>query len=92
MTSCNMFPHTREGVMSELERTREEMRGFREHWEALERAVAVNRRSGWRMRRLDLEVRVIVAVGDGAEVDDDSVGERGVNGPRMLMVSPNGTR
>jgi hypothetical protein len=44
------------------------------------------------MRRLDLDVRVIVAVGEGAEVEDVGVRGRGVKDPMMLMVSPNGTR
>jgi hypothetical protein len=54
-----MFPQSRAGVVSFDERTRLERRGFRRHWEALDRAVAVKRRSGWRMRRLCLEVMVM---------------------------------
>jgi hypothetical protein len=51
-----MLPQTRAGVVSLDEWTSEERSGLRLHWEALDRAVAVSRMSGWRMRRLDWEV------------------------------------
>jgi len=55
-------------VTSLVERTSEESKGLRLHCGALERAVAVRRISGWRMRRLDWEVRDIDrSAGDGVE-------------------------
>lgn len=86
MTLWSMFPHTREGVISDVERTSEDRRGLRRHWGALERAVAVKRRSGWRMRRLFFVVMFIEEVID----EDDCV--RGSNVPMTLMVSPEKVR
>lgn len=43
-------------MVSLEECTSEESSGLRLHWEALDRAVAVSRMSGWRIRRLDWEV------------------------------------
>ena len=55
-------------MTSLVERTSEESKGLRLHCGALERAVAVRRISGWRMRRLDWEVRDIDrSAGDGVE-------------------------
>jgi hypothetical protein len=47
-----------------------ERRGLRVHVGAVERAVAVKSVSGWRIRRLAEEVRVIVEVGGGADVSE----------------------
>jgi hypothetical protein len=69
-------------VVSLDDRTRLERRGLRLHWVASERAVAVKRRSGWRMRRFDLEVIVI------DETMDDVEGVAEVKVPIMLMISP----
>lgn len=52
----------------------------------MERAVAVKRRSGWRMRRLFFVVMFIEEVID----EDDCV--RGSNVPMTLMVSPEKVR
>lgn len=56
--------------------------GLRLHCGALDKAVAVRSRSGWRMRRFALEVMVI----DSVTEDED--GEMRVNVPNTLMTSP----
>lgn len=68
-----MLPHTRLGDISvgdenvqEVERNRRERIGLRGQEAAEERAVAVKRVSGWRIRRLALAVRVMVEAGGGA--------------------------
>ena len=85
ITSCNMFPHTRAGVVSLEDRTRLERRGLRLHWVASERAVAVKRRSGWRMRMFDFEDIVMDRVMDEVE------GIMAANDPKTLMISPGRT-
>jgi len=63
--------------------TSEESSGLRLHWEALDRAVAVSKMSGWRIKRLDWEVIDIDLRGcfekDTAGVD---------KGPMALKQSP----
>ena len=72
-----MLPHTKLGVRSDadaegdvdvVEGRRRERSGLRAQVVAEERAVAVSRMSGWRIRRLAVLVKVIVAVGRGAPV------------------------
>ena len=61
------------------------------HVGAVERAVAVRSVSGWRIRRLEEEVRVIVEVGGGGDESWGCAWEgdgMGVKGPIMLIVSP----
>ena len=77
-----MLPHTSAGVVSLDDRTRLDKRGLRLHLVASERAVAVRRRSGWRMRRFDLEVMEM------DETVDDVDGVSEVKCPITLIVSP----
>ena len=51
MISCNMLPHTSEGVTSDVEERRVLISGFRTHWAELAMEVAVMRTSGCKMRR-----------------------------------------
>jgi hypothetical protein len=72
MTSWSILPQTRAGVVSLDECTSEESRGLRLHCAALDRAVAVSRMSGWRIRRLDWEV-IEIDLGGGFEKDSTGV-------------------
>lgn len=65
-----------------VERTRLESKGFRRHCGALERAVTVTSRSGWRTRRFALEVN---DMNETIDVEGEGMGE---NFPSTLIVSP----
>jgi hypothetical protein len=76
--------------MSDEECTSMERSGLRAQVGAVERAVAVRRVSGCRIRRLVEEVIVIFDDGGGVFVRErgwEGAG-RGVKGPMMLIVSP----
>lgn len=85
ITPCSMFPHTRAGVVSLEVRTRFCRRGLRLHSGALARVVDVSRRSGWRIRRFDLDVMVM------DRVTEEDEGVTSVNSPKMLTISPTRT-
>jgi hypothetical protein len=53
--------------MSVEEHTRFARRGFLRHFRVFERAVAVRRRSGWRIREFDLELMSMFGVTGSAE-------------------------
>jgi len=82
ITLWSILPHTNAGETSVEERIIAERRGRRRHCEAVEREVAVSKRSGCRMRRLCFEEMVIL------RGDDEDDRARVVNSPRTLTTSP----
>jgi hypothetical protein len=69
--------------MSLVERTREVRRGFRIHWGALDKVVAVKSISGCNIRRFSLVVREMQRF----EKPVESEGDGAENVPRILSMS-----